>query len=694
MNSAAVHSSKLIAEFEKQQQQDNEPVLEYPSKHPFGATEPGPFGGASASTGHRDNSAPSSAKPHQRLEAKQDAFTADNEMSNFADWDASYPAAPADAEGAALSTDMTAYTAAAGPSRTYQPRALTQYDYPGGWGAQTFAGAGGLTQDSASRIATLQAKLNQRLGPEYLSQRPGPGGGKKLTYIEGWKLVDLANEVFGFNGWSTTIVRLDVDFLDCSPDGTRFNAGVSCVVRVTLRDGAFHEDIGYGSAENARQKHAALEKGKKEAVTDATKRALKNFGKLLGNCTYDHQYSQNALKVSNPAPKFDASELHRRPELRPPQPAAPQAPPAPQAAPAAPAAQIQPQNAARPTVPPSAPRAAPTAEGPAHPVNGTAAASNAPARSIASMAPPQPPAAALSAGPPQANTNRAVSGNEQPRSSSAEKADESISERQQRSLLARQAYLERQQQSEPRKVAELAAPPHQILTSAASANHPRPVAEVEFGSDSFDDGLNDVLATYDETDLGDAEAASHALEMEIEQQHGDESILHPNHNAADDSGVAFNTSIEGEAIRVKQEKAMELRRSTSPVKQVKMEAVKPRRAGSVGRFVSPPPSGPTSRAPSALRKGAATLASGTGMMTGAGAMRNGATSLSSASGARAPLTRRTTLLAGMGGVESALNKETLGRAEGVGTNHAYLANSDAGPPRGIKRASEAELARP
>jgi len=38
----------------------------------------------------------------------------------------------------------------------------------------------GLSLWSATRLATMQAKLNQRLGPEYLSQRPGPGGGALL----------------------------------------------------------------------------------------------------------------------------------------------------------------------------------------------------------------------------------------------------------------------------------------------------------------------------------------------------------------------------------------------------------------------------------------------------------------------------------------------------------------------------------
>jgi len=74
----------------------------------------------------------------------------------------------------------------------------------------------GLPLWSATRMAAIQVKLNQRLGPEFLSQRPGPGGVRKLTYIEGWRVVDLANEIFGFNGWSTSVRSLDVDYVRTS----------------------------------------------------------------------------------------------------------------------------------------------------------------------------------------------------------------------------------------------------------------------------------------------------------------------------------------------------------------------------------------------------------------------------------------------------------------------------------------------
>ena len=35
----------------------------------------------------------------------------------------------------------------------------------------------------------------------------------KLTYLEGWKAVSLANEIFQFNGWSHSIVDQTVDYV-------------------------------------------------------------------------------------------------------------------------------------------------------------------------------------------------------------------------------------------------------------------------------------------------------------------------------------------------------------------------------------------------------------------------------------------------------------------------------------------------
>ena len=78
-------------------------------------------------------------------------------------------------------------------------------------------------------------------------------------------------------------------FIKIEEDKGRFSVGVTAVVRVTLKDGTFHEDVGYGTAENPKR-GPAIEKAKKEAVSDARKRCLRLYGDALGNCLYDKSH--------------------------------------------------------------------------------------------------------------------------------------------------------------------------------------------------------------------------------------------------------------------------------------------------------------------------------------------------------------------------------------------------------------------
>ena len=69
-----------------------------------------------------------------------------------------------------------------------------------------------MSTEARDKIMRLGALLAKKLGPEYLSSRQGAGGAK-MTYIEGWRCIALANEVFGFNGWSSEIKELTLDFV-------------------------------------------------------------------------------------------------------------------------------------------------------------------------------------------------------------------------------------------------------------------------------------------------------------------------------------------------------------------------------------------------------------------------------------------------------------------------------------------------
>jgi recombination DNA repair RAD52 pathway protein len=65
---------------------------------------------------------------------------------------------------------------------------------------------------TAQEIATLQSRLDKQLGPEYVSSRQGPGGAK-VHYLAAEKVINLANEVFGFNGWSSAIRDTTIDYV-------------------------------------------------------------------------------------------------------------------------------------------------------------------------------------------------------------------------------------------------------------------------------------------------------------------------------------------------------------------------------------------------------------------------------------------------------------------------------------------------
>lgn len=164
-------------------------------------------------------------------------------------------------------------------------------------------------QWSDPQAHAVQRRLNKNLGPEFVSHRPAPGGAR-VTYLEGWKAINLANDTFGFNGWSSEIRSMTVDYCD-ELAGGRLSVGVSCTVRVTLKDGSYHEDVGFGHIENAKSKYMAFDKCKKEATTDGVKRTLRKFGNVLGNCLYNPSYSKQVMRVKPEQYVMDKDDLVR-----------------------------------------------------------------------------------------------------------------------------------------------------------------------------------------------------------------------------------------------------------------------------------------------------------------------------------------------------------------------------------------------
>ena len=103
-----------------------------------------------------------------------------------------------------------------------------------------------LNPEEVDRISQL---LQVDLAEEELSTRRGAGN-KSFTYLESWRVLDGANKIFGFNGWSSSILSMVVER---RKEGHKFIVKVNAIVRVTLKDGSYHEDVGVGEMSSARE---------------------------------------------------------------------------------------------------------------------------------------------------------------------------------------------------------------------------------------------------------------------------------------------------------------------------------------------------------------------------------------------------------------------------------------------------------
>jgi DNA recombination protein Rad52 len=127
--------------------------------------------------------------------------------------------------------------------------------------------------------------LEQKL--DTANVKPRKDKGPKGDYLEGWHVINEANRIFGFGGWSYEILSLKQA---CEPTKNQNNNNVVayiCTVSVSVGD-VTRQDVGYGSGfdKNLGDAH---EGATKEAVTDALKRALRTFGNQFGLALYDKE---------------------------------------------------------------------------------------------------------------------------------------------------------------------------------------------------------------------------------------------------------------------------------------------------------------------------------------------------------------------------------------------------------------------
>lgn len=164
--------------------------------------------------------------------------------------------------------------------------------------------------DSAS------AELSRKLDPKHV--HPPKQFGPKGSYLEGWFCIAEANRIFGFDGWSYSLMDCKCVSERDRPIGKDAKPGFGVTYTATVRvivDGVTREDVGAGHGYDV-DCGLAHESAIKEAVTDSLKRALRTFGNPFGLALYDKERTQVGVEPSPAALDAHRKELSSAADMK------------------------------------------------------------------------------------------------------------------------------------------------------------------------------------------------------------------------------------------------------------------------------------------------------------------------------------------------------------------------------------------
>ena len=139
--------------------------------------------------------------------------------------------------------------------------------------------------------------------------------GRQLSYVEGWHVIEEANRIFGFDGWTRETIDIrcvvekprEIGQREDPGFGVTYTAKVRVNVGGVVREGC---GAGHGIDRDLGQAH---ESAIKEAETDAMKRALMTFGNQFGLALYDKEQAQVSSISSPPLRAVRPAEAATRP---------------------------------------------------------------------------------------------------------------------------------------------------------------------------------------------------------------------------------------------------------------------------------------------------------------------------------------------------------------------------------------------
>ena len=143
-------------------------------------------------------------------------------------------------------------------------------------------------------------QLSEPILAKNVKERDGNSAGTfQLAYVEGWHVIDEANRIFGYSGWTSETIetKLVAEEQKC----ISYIAKVRITVGDVVREGT---GAGHGRFGSLGEKH---ESAIKEAETDARKRAFMQFGNQFGLSLYNGK--DKSWKTNKPKPKVNTGEV-------------------------------------------------------------------------------------------------------------------------------------------------------------------------------------------------------------------------------------------------------------------------------------------------------------------------------------------------------------------------------------------------
>lgn len=137
---------------------------------------------------------------------------------------------------------------------------------------------GPATDWARKKIGSLQTRLEKLERRHYMLRHNSTR--LRIPNYSSRLIIQLANEVFGYDGWSSQILSSEIIASGYDESRSKFGLRYRVTIKIILKDGTSSTGVGVGKAMSL-SKHFCYNKSKKEAIWSGIKSAIMKFDLVL-----------------------------------------------------------------------------------------------------------------------------------------------------------------------------------------------------------------------------------------------------------------------------------------------------------------------------------------------------------------------------------------------------------------------------